>query len=54
MGTQVVVISTRSATVDSVLDSSIFSDKPRHQRALERVIWLDVNDSRIWDVFQLE
>lgn len=54
MRTQVVVISTRSAILDSVLDSSIFVDKPRHQRALQRVIWLDVNDSRIWDVFQLE
>lgn len=54
MRTQVVVISTRSAAVDSVRDTSIFMDKPRHQRALERVIWLDVNDSRVWDVFQLE
>ena len=54
MGTQVAVISTRSTTLDSVCDSSIFVDKPRHQRSLERVIWLDVNDSRVWDVFQLE
>lgn len=54
MSTQVVVISTRSNTMASVLDDSSFADKPRHQRALERVIWLDVNDSRIWDVFKLE
>jgi len=54
IGTQVVVISTRPNTMDSVLDDSSFVDKPRHQRALERVTWLDVNDSRIWDVFKLE
>jgi uncharacterized protein (DUF58 family) len=54
MGTQVVVISTRPATMDSVVDSSVFRDKPRHQRSLEQVIWLDVNDSRVWDVFQLD
>lgn len=54
LGMQVVVISTRSAALNGAPDSSMFVDKPRYQRALDRVIWLDVNDSRVWDVFQLD
>jgi len=54
IGMQVVVISTRSAILDSMPDGGIFEDKPRYQRALKRVVWLDVNDSRVWDVFHLE
>ncbi len=53
-GAHVCVVSTRSDVLDDVLNSEVFAAKPRHQRALDRVAWLDVNDPELAGVFQLD
>jgi hypothetical protein len=53
-GAHVCVVSTRSVVLDDVLKTNAFARKPRHQRALDRVTWLDVNDPQLSEVFQLE
>jgi len=54
LGAQVCVISTRSTVLEDVSNTEAFAAKPRHQRALDRVAWLDVDDSQVSSVFQLE
>lgn len=53
-GALVCVVSTRTTILDAVSKTEVFADKPRHQRALDRVVWLDVNDAQVSTVFQLE
>jgi uncharacterized protein (DUF58 family) len=53
-GAQVVVISTRSSVLDAVGKSRAFASKQRHQRSLERVLWLDVGGPQLAAIFQLE
>ncbi len=47
LGTQVVVISTRSSQLHSIGRSASFADRHRHQRALGNVIWLDVGSDEV-------
>jgi hypothetical protein len=54
LGAHVVIVSTRSSVLDDVLDSQVFRAKPRHRRALDRVVWLDVTSAEVSSVFQLE
>lgn len=50
-GAHIVVISTRPDATDELSASATFARIPRHQRMLNRVVWLDVSDPRVLSVF---
>jgi len=54
LGTQVVVISTRSSQLDRIGRSDSFAGGHRHQRALGTVVWLDVGTEEVARVFLWE
>ena len=54
LGTQVVVISTRSSQLDRIGRSDSFAGGHRHQRALGAVVWLDVGTEEVGRVFLWE
>ncbi len=53
-GAQLVVVSTRASALAAVGKSSAFAAKHRHQRSLERVLWLDIGSPQVSAVFQLD
>lgn len=53
-GAQLVVVSSRPSALDAVGRSPAFANKHRHQRSLDRVLWLDVGSPQIASVFQLD
>ena len=50
-GTQLVVISTRSSQLAHFGRSEPFAERPRHQRALANVVWLNVAADEVRRVF---
>ncbi len=53
-GAQLVVVSTRANVLGAVGQSAVFATKHRHQRSLERVLWLDIGSPQVAAVFQLD
>jgi uncharacterized protein (DUF58 family) len=51
---QVVVISTRESVMEQISASALFAGKLRYQRALSRVVWLEVTDERLGSVFHFD
>jgi uncharacterized protein (DUF58 family) len=53
-GALVLVVSSRASVLNSISLSRPFAGKHRHQRSLDRVLWLDVGSPQITSIFQLD
>jgi uncharacterized protein (DUF58 family) len=53
-GALLVVVSSRASVLDSVGKSQAFASKHRHQRLLDRVLWLDAASPHIATIFHLD